>query len=331
MYNNGSWVIKRLRTNIPEAPFEIFIDNQLMGKAKLLSIAKRVPQTNRFPQVLVIYSSGYLRLKPGVDPKSPVPFGQSLVLGPAVFGRIASFSKSTLFFHPQIKCIEIYTSNLNRNSSSNLLLQITSTNTALSSKNTINKIMDLNWSLIMEEPQMTSSMLHINGSFIFTQKVVLDPVHTKQLQSFRLLQISSMFINDKKHDVDALHLHTEKDLFIVRYDFISANQLLPQRAIALNSKTPMFDSVHSDDKGHPNGNTPSYRIRINSVLGPGFGPILVRAFLNKSRNAHHDNLGIWAYQKTPSILEKGTAGNINYTVISSLNSHFSPFKMIRNE
>ena len=78
MFNDGVWVIKKLRALIPEDPFEVLINGKSMGMTKLLSFAKRVSNTSRFPQVLVIYSSGYLRLKPGADPTPPLPFGQSL-------------------------------------------------------------------------------------------------------------------------------------------------------------------------------------------------------------------------------------------------------------
>jgi hypothetical protein len=86
VFNDGVWVIKKLRAFIPEDPFEVLINGQSMGMTKLLSFAKRVSNTSRFPQVLVIYSSGYLRLKAGADPTPPLPFGQSLVLGPAISG-----------------------------------------------------------------------------------------------------------------------------------------------------------------------------------------------------------------------------------------------------
>jgi len=53
--------------------------------------------TDRFPQVLVIYSSGYLRLKAGADPRPSLPFGQCLVLDPAISGTSTSFPKRTFY------------------------------------------------------------------------------------------------------------------------------------------------------------------------------------------------------------------------------------------
>ena len=108
------WVIKKLRKLIPEAPFEVLIDGKPMGTTKLLAFARHVPNTDRFPQVLALYSSGYLRLKAGDDPTPPLPFGQSIVLGPAISGTSTSFSKKTLFFHPQIQRVAINTSQINK-------------------------------------------------------------------------------------------------------------------------------------------------------------------------------------------------------------------------
>ena len=84
-FNNGVWTIQKLPAPILEDPFEVWIDGKSMGTTKLLAFARHVPNTDQFPQVLVLYSSGYLRLKAGADPKPPLPFGQSLVLGPAIW------------------------------------------------------------------------------------------------------------------------------------------------------------------------------------------------------------------------------------------------------
>jgi hypothetical protein len=121
--------------------------------------------------------------------------------------------------------------------------------------------------------------------------------------------------------VDALRLHAEYDVMTLSYDSSLANLLLPVTPSSLNPAMPMFDSIHTDDTGRPNGNTPSYRIRINSTFGPTTGPIMVRAFFNGSKNLRHDNMGLWAFQQAPASIKKGTIGNIDYTVIAGVNAH----------
>jgi hypothetical protein len=125
-----------------------------------------------------------------------------------------------------------------------------------------------------------------------------------------------MFIDHVRHDVDTLRLHAGNDIVTLSYDSSLANLLLPVTPSLLNPTMPMFDSIHADDAGRPNGNKPSYRIRINSITGPTAGPIVVRAFFNSSQNWRHDNMGLWAFQQAPASIKKGTTGSIDYTVIA---------------
>ena len=321
MFNNGVWVIKKLRALIPEDPFEVLINGKSMGMSKLLSFAKHVPNTNRFPQVLVIYSSGYLRLKAGSDPTPPLPFGQSLVLGPAISGTTTSFRKRALFFHPQLQRVTIDTSQLSPNGTGRLLIQITSSRSSSPNSTATNQIMNLSWALILEDPCDLATTLHVAGTFELTEDVIPDPAQTEKFESVRLLQISTMYIDNVRHDVNALRFLTGRNVMTLCYDPALANLLLPVSPSPLDLAMPMFDSIHTDDVGQPNGNTPSYRIRINSTTGPMTGPIVVRAFFNSSPNLHNDNLGLWAFQRTPAFIKKGTTGDINYTVIATINPH----------
>lgn len=295
-----------------------------MGMTKLLTFAKRVPNTGRFPQILVIYSSGYLRLKAGADPTPPLPFGQSLVLGPAISGTSTSFPKRTLFFHPHLQRVAIDTSQLNQEGTGRMLIRITSfpSNRSLNSAKT-NQIMNLAWDLTLEEPRPLTTTLHVAGTYEFTEDVTPDPRGTERFESVRLLQISTMFIDNVRHDVDALRLRTDGDVVTLSYDPTLANRLLPVPARSLNPAMPMFDSIHTDNAGRPNGNTPSYRIRISSTTGPTTGPIIVRAFFNSRQKLRDDNLGLWAFQQMPAFIKKGITGNINYTVIASIDPYFS--------
>ena len=318
VFNNGLWVIKKLQKPIPEAPFEVLIDGKPMGTTKLLSFARHVPNTDRFPQVLALYSSGYLRLKAGDDPTPPLPFGQSIVLGPAISGTSTSFSNKTLFFHPQIQRVAINTSQINKDDTNSLLIKITASNSKLSHDSTkTNRIMNLAWTLTLNEPSDQTTMLNVAGTFEFTEDVIPDPLKTAVADSMRLLQISTMFIDNLRHDVDAFRFRNSDGVVTVDYDSALPDSLLPVTPSSLHPETLRFDSLHTDDVGQPNGNTPSYRITINSTAGPISGPITVRAFFNSSQNLKDDNLGLWAFQQPSERIEKGTMGNINYTVIAS--------------
>lgn len=320
VFNNSTWAIKKLRASIPEDPFEVVIDGKPMGRTRLLAFAKRVPNTNRFPQVLVIYASGYLRLKAGADPVPSLPFGQSLVLGPAISGTSASFPKRTLFFHPQLRRVAIDTSQLNQDGTGRMLIRITGSPPNRSRNvTTTNQIMNLAWALTLEEPHDLATMLHVAGTFEFTEDVTPDPVQTETFESVRLLQISTMFIDHTRHDVNAFRFHTGDDIVTLSYNPELANRLLPATPGSLDPAMPMFDSICTYEAGRPNGRAPSYRIRISSTIGPMTGPIIVRAFFNGSQNLQDDNLGLWAFQQLPESIKEGTTGSINYSVIASIN------------
>lgn len=179
--------------------------------------------------------------------------------------------------------------------------------------------MDLTWHLTLEQPHELATILHVEGTFKFTEDVSPDPLQTKTFESVRLLQISTMFIDNVRHDVNALRLYTENDILTLHYDSSLANLLLPATPISLNSATPMFDSMHTDDAGRPNGKTPSYKIRINSTTGTTTGPLMVRAFFNRSQNLRHDNMGLWVFQQAPVSIKKDSTGYINYSVIANVN------------
>jgi hypothetical protein len=321
VFNNGVWAIQKLRVSIPEGPFKVLIDGKSMGTTKLLAFARHVPNTDRFPQVLVLYSSGYLRLKAGADPTPPLPFGQSLVLGPAISGTSTSFPNTTLFFHPQLQCVAIDTSQINQDGTNCLLIRITGSNSKLSPDNTkTNRIMNLAWTLTLDKTSDQATVLDVAGTFEFTEDVIPDPVKTVEAESVRLLQISTMFINSFRHDVDAFCFRNADGVITVHYDPALANSLLPVNPHSLNPEILRFDSLHTDNTGHPNGNTPSYSITINSTTGPMSGPLTVRAFFNSSQNRNHDNLGLWVFQQPPAFIAKGITGSINYTVIASIGS-----------
>ena len=312
------WTITKLQGRIPEDPFEVLIDGKSMGKTKLLAFARRVPNTDQFPQVLVLYASGYLRIKAGADPTPPLPFGQSLVLGPSISGTSTSFPKTTLFFHPQLQSVSIDTSQINPDGTNSLRILITASHLKPSAASTkTNRIMNLAWTLTLDEPSDQATKLDVAGTFEFTEDVIPDPAQTANAESMRLLQISAMFIDSLRHDVDMFRFRNADGVVTLSYHTDGANRLLPINPSSLNSETLVFDSLHTDDIGRPNGKTPSYKITINSTTGPLSGPITIRAFLSRSRNLNNDNLGLWAFQQPQAFLAKGIKGSINYTLVAS--------------
>jgi hypothetical protein len=315
-FDNGEWVItKGDGVGIPERPFEVRVDGVSIGSTRLLAFANRVRKSSRFPQVLVLASSGYLRIKSGADPGQSLPFGQSLVLGPAIFGTSTSFPSSTLFFNPQVQRVDIDTRRLRRNGTGKLLIKIVARDRNLSTTSTnTNQIMDLNWTIVLSEPTQTRTRLRVDGGFRFTERVIPDPIRTAEFQSFRLLQISSMFIDSTRHDVDAFRYRGSGGPVEVRYSPAQANSLLPASPTPLAARASIIDSIHTDDVGQPNGNTPSYRIEMERSTGPVSGPLMPRAFFNDSQDLNDDNLGLWIHRQPATVIPAGTRGEIKFSV-----------------
>ncbi len=317
--NNGEWIIETLEASIPEAPFEVRINgNRVCASTKLLAFANRVSDTSRFPQVFDIYSSGYIRMKAGADPSPPLPFGQSLVLGPAIFGTSVSFPAPTLFFRPQLQRVDIDTSQLHPDGTGTLLISVSANDSGLAPTSTnTNQIMNQTWGITLHEPANDETRIDVAGTFTFTETAVPDATRTTEFQSFRLVQISSMFIDSTRHDVDAFRFRNANGLVTFPYNPGCFSQLCPPTPSALDSSTGILDSLHTDDVGQPNGNTPSYRILLGTTTGPMSGPITPRAFITPSQDVNDDNLGLWLHQQPSNVIPQGTSGSISYTVVAT--------------
>lgn len=319
-FDNGEWVIRKRRdAGIPEHPFRAWIDGERIGRTKLLTFASRVGRTDRFPQVLVIASSGYLRIKSGADPNPSLSFGQSLVLGPAVFGKSASSPTTQLFSSPQIQRVAVHTRKLHRNGKGTLWIRIVARDRNRGETRTkkTNQIMDLTWVLALREPTRARTRIGVNGEYTFTERVRPDPTRTAEFQSFRLLQISSMFIDGDNHDVDGFRHRAASGPVEVLYSPAQANSLLPASPSALDPEAKILDSLHTDDVGEPNGNTPSYRIRIRHARGPVSGPLTARAFFNDSQDPTTDNLGLWIHRRPSTVIRRGTTGATRFRLVAT--------------
>lgn len=326
VFNNGEWIIEQLDAPIPEAPFEVQINGNPNGTTKLLAFENRVPGTSRFPQVFVIYSSGFLRIKAGGDPTPALPFGQSLVLGPTIFGTSTSFPASTLFFNPQLQTVDINTSQLNPDGTGNLLIQVIANDAGLPPTDThTNQIMNQTWDITLQEPTNEQTRVDVAGMFTFTENITPDPTRTAEFQSFRLLQVSSLFIDDARHDVDALRIRdAARGPFTCPYSPGLANTLLPLVPNTFDPTTIILESLHRDDVGQPNGNTPSYTILMGSTTGPISGPITPRAFFMATQDVNNDNLGLWLHQQPLNMIPQGTNGSIRYAVLATTDPFPTP-------
>lgn len=92
---------------------------------------------------------------------------------------------------------------------------------------TTNQIMNLAWELTLEAPRDLATTLHVAETSEFTEDVAPDSRQTENFESVRLLQISTMFIDGVRHDVNALRFRTGGDIVTLSYDPTLENRLLP--------------------------------------------------------------------------------------------------------
>jgi hypothetical protein len=314
-WNTNVWQIASLPAQIPEAPFAATVDGASLGTTPLLAFSHRVAGTARVPQVFVLYASGYLRMKSGADPDPALPFGQSLILGPAVVGSSSSFPAGAFFLHPQLQTVAVDSSRLDANCHGQLVIHVTAGGAGLSSASTAtNRIMNLAWTIALDEPTAQEGRISVDGTFQFTEQVTPDPVRTSEFQSLRLVQLSSLFIDSAHHDANGLRYRDASGAVTVNYNPAQANSLLPSSPTALDPLTPVLDSVNTDDTAAPNGNTPSYRLTLAAATGPMSGPPTPRAYFNSNQNVNDDNLGVWLFERPSDIIPSGSTGRIAYTV-----------------
>lgn len=312
---SGEERIDKLPASIPEAPFEAKINGTSIGTTRLLAFSNRLGDSNDFPQALVIYSSGYLRLRPAADP-GPA-FGQSLVLGPAIWGTSASFPATTFFSHPQIQQVDIDTSALDATCHGALKIHIIANQAGSpASTPTTNQIMNLTWDIVLNQPTAQATEIHVSGTFAFTELVTPDASRTAEFQSFKLFQISSMYIDADHHDVDGFRYRSTSGPTIVSYNAGLLDHLVPATPTAIDPQTPVLDSIQSAP-AQPNGNTPSYRITLGPTSGPMVPPTTPRAWLASTTDVNQDNLGLWAYQRPLDVIPAASRGTIQFTLAAT--------------
>ena len=89
IYQDSAWTISTCPDDLSvPASMAIWLNGvPQAAPAARLEIAHLSLASNSRPTVAVLYASGYVRLKPNLDPDPAIPFGTSVVLGPAYWSR----------------------------------------------------------------------------------------------------------------------------------------------------------------------------------------------------------------------------------------------------
>lgn len=296
VYDPGNgWVIETCAAD-PQisTTMEVVLNGTSQGQAALLRVYHRSQGGAGSPQVAVIYASGFVRLKQNADPNPAIPFGSSFILGPAYW------SDATTYHHnPQLTRLEINTDWLTNGP---LRMQAVGAN----------QDFEVAYELTLSPPRDRQTRLHVHQTYTATTNVSVDAAHLAQADGFKLVQVSSMFINESGscdegntacHDSDAARYI---DLDQIRQQ-VSFSDVTPSGFI-FNLPNPLgstwLDALHTNDVSWQ-GNTPNVRIALDVL--PTDHTITAQGWISATTNPNDDNVNFWLHDDGASV-QSWTAG-----------------------
>jgi hypothetical protein len=284
IYSNSDWTIQISNddTNLPL--MEIVLNGITNESTSLFQIQHQSDHFPGEPEVGVVYSSGYVRLKQNADPLPPIPFGSSFVLGPAYWTSPANYHH-----HSTLTRLEIDTSSLPPGP---LRMRAYGTNGDF----------EVIYDLTLPRPNDLQTRMHVTQTCTATANIAIDPIRQSENQGFKIVQVSSMFIHPNwgaarsdYHDGDAVRcVNTNFQLHQVSFLNVSSNSLLFPNAVRLGST--WLDVLHTDDAGWQ-GNTPNVRVILEEL--PPDAAIFAQGFIAYTTNPNDDNVGVWLNDSRP--------------------------------
>jgi hypothetical protein len=314
--DNG-WVIEMCETDpAVKTRMKVLVDGVSRGKAALVRIYHKSQNGPGTPQVVVIYATSYVRLKQNDDPSPSIPFGPSIVLGPGYWTN-----QSTYHHNPRLSQIEFDTTRLPKGA---LHMEAKGRN----------QDFNVNYEMTLPPPRDRQTRLHVTQTYTATDDIDIDPTRRAERQGFKLVQISSMFINESGtckggytdcHDSNGSRF-IGNDL--VRHQVAFTNLTLP--SFVFDSPVPLgstgLDVLHTDDESwqsqtgaNTSGNTPNVRIVLDDL--PTSHTITPQGWISSTNNPNEDNVGLWLHDDGPASesWERGQSGQISYWLLAQDN------------
>jgi len=261
----------------------VTVDGGTPYQAALLRIYHKSEISPGMPQVAVIYASGFVRLKQNADPSPPIPFGSSFVLGPAYWS-----DDSTYHHNPQITRLDLNTQWLQPNGP--LRMQAHATNGAFA----------ITYQITMPPPRDDQTRLHVVQTYTATTTVSILSTRRVEKQGFKLVQISSMFINETGacdggfaacHDSNATrYIASNLERHQVAFSDVTPSGFVFNDPLPLGST--WFDALHTDDTSWQ-GNTPNVRIALDAL--PNDHTITPQGWISATTDPNEDNVGLWLH------------------------------------
>jgi hypothetical protein len=301
--------------NVPAlVPMTIFLNGTSKGNAVVVRIYHKSQNDPGTPQVAVIYSSGYIRLKQNDDPSPTIPFGASFILGPAYYA-----TPTTYYHNPQLTRLDIDTTWL---PDSPLRMRARGTNHAFK----------VAYDLTLPPPRDRQTRLHVTQSYTATANVNIPATRRAEKQGFKLVQASSMFINQGTPcDGGYTDCHDSNDIRFIASDLNRRQRdfsgVTPP-AFIMSAPQPLgntwLDVLHKDDQSWQSqtgsgtsGNTPNVRIVLDAPT-PSITP---QGHITATSDPNDDNVNAWLYDGRPSSATwtAGKTDNIGYWLLAQDN------------
>ncbi len=276
------WAIDLCATdpNVP-VPMAVTLDGASQGNAALVRVYHRTNDGTSTPQVAVFYASGFIRLKPNADPAPPIPFGSSFILGPAYWS-----DASTYHHNPQLMTFEIDTSYLPGGP-----LRLTAAGT--------NQDFDVTYAMALPKPRDRLTRLHVLQTHTATAGVSIDATRRSEAQGFKLVQVSSMYVNEGAtcdgglsdcHDSDGARFLSGGRRTEVAFADLTAPSFVFTSPGPLSSG--WLDTLHGDDLSWQ-GDTPNVRMALDPL--PGDRTVTPQGYVNATTDPNDDNLNLWLH------------------------------------
>lgn len=270
------WLQVRDEPAIGEA-MKVYYDNQIL-EGNLLVIGCKAGKENSWPEVAVLYSSGYLRLKPQATPDNR--FGSSFVLGPGYW------ADGNYYHNPQIKEVKVSKSKIS------WTIKAENNDFLIDYKIKINPTIEGNTATITEKITAKND-------------VSLDLNRINLSEAFKIMQISSMYISNITNDAN--YVSYEDDFGDINQAFLkNEDGLIFSAPVKLNKF--LFDLVNIGDETWQSGwIAPSLSVSVNKLKNAA-----VQGYVAYSANPNNDNVGIWINDNSVQNILEGTRISYSY-------------------
>jgi hypothetical protein len=282
------WSFEIAHANIPQPDIPIYVNGELKGQGNLFVIHRKIVGVGEVhPAIVALYSSGYLRVTPLSDPGSP--FGTSVILGPAYW------SGGVYNHNPSLSEIR-----LRGDLQGGVLVYLRAKGK--------NGDFDVSYKITIDTRCFEQDICQVDQEATALASFSIDEDRQQKHEGFKLVQLSSMYLDSFYHDADFAHCMGKNGYH--RVDLVNTTGFLFPEADQLLE--PWLEIGHSDQSGWQ-GATPSVQIYPIDALDQ----ISVQGWSTATDNPNDDNIGAWLnWDDVPPNWQPGTTCHTQYQVVA---------------